>query len=1035
MFFHMRSLALAGRSLRRRVGLLGAGLGLLVLASHCGGYTQPTLPGPVITSFAAAKTVLSVGASTTLTADFSNGLGEVDDGVGPVMNNVPVTVTPAVTTTYTLTDSDASGAFQSRSVTIQVVAPPTVPVIVPPASVEPGLTGLEASVTPQDGCTYLWTINPSGGTITAGADSPTVTFSTAGYGQLTLSCTVTNLAGTTVKATPLTFLLGGPTIDSFAADPATITVGGSTVLAWSFSGGAGVITSPGGLNLPVSSTGSTSVTESPAATTTYTLTVTSVSKPSQVSTQEFTVTVVPAPSISLFGAAAGIIGTGATTQLNAVFDPGPGGSASVDNGAGAVQSGVAVTIGTLEHSTVFTLTVANAAGTATTATAKVLVGSLALLAGTASGQGSLDGALADARYRSPAGMVLDSGGNLLVADTLSHTVRMISPAGQVSTWAGLEGVPGNVDALGVAARFNLPVGLALDPNNGTVYVADSGNNSIRMIDTGGNVTTVPGTAAQFKHPTGVAAANVVTADNPNGSTVLFVADTGNDAIWQIQTSPGVTIKLLNGTVGVSGDQDDPNAAGTALFNAPAALVWDGTTTTTLYVADAGNNSIRQVAPTGMVTTVAGDPGGAAGSADTQAGGGGARFFDPQGLAVDGQGNLFIADTGNSTLRQMVLSGSAFTVTTVAGTAGTTGSANGSGGAALFNHPQGLAVGAAGNLDVADTGNATIRQLPTQPAVGAAITYSGTPDNPGPANGTGADAQFRQPCGAALDAAGNLYLADAANHIIRMVAADGTVSTLAGTAGKPGFSNSSGTGPADALFNRPTGVAVGVDNGNVYLVVADTGNNAIRKVLADGTVSTLAGDGTAGSADSVPGPARFNQPAGVALDPGGDVLVADQGNNALREILPDGTVSTLAGAFSAPAGVVVAPDGTTLYVADTGSATIRQWAGGAVTVLAGSAGLPGSVDGTGTEAQLDGPTAIALDPAGNLYVTNQGSSTVSLITPAGVVTTIIGSGVESWNNPGPLPALISPPYGIAVASATGNILITLDDAAMLVDFTK
>jgi sugar lactone lactonase YvrE len=1025
---------------------------LLVMAIRCGGYTAPAVPPPAITSFTAAKSPITAGTTTTLIPEFGNGLGTVDQGVGPVSDGVPVVVKPTATTTYTLTDSDAGGASETLSATVQVVPAPTA-VITVAAAVEPSLAGQQASVAAQAGCAYAWTINAEGGTITAGADGPTVTFTTAASGDLTLTCAVTNAAGTTETSAPLTLSLGGPEVTDFVADPEVIPAGSSSTLTFTFSGGTAVISSPGNPDLPVS-LGSTSVIVTPAVTTTYTFTVTD--HLGQPFTATATVTVLPEPTITSFAASPGpgIIGTGAGTELVAAFDAGPDGTATVDNGVGSVESGVPVATGELQHSTVFTLTVANAAGVqAPPATVRVLVGALAPLAGTPSGEGSQDGTLAAARYRAPAGMALDpASGNLYVLDSASSTLRQISPEGEVTTVAGLEGVPGSADGTGAEARFNHPLGLAVAPD-GILFVADSGSNTIRTVDPGaGTVTTVAGSAidpagaangegpaARFNHPTGIEV-------NGDGTTV-YVSDTGNHTIRAIDLGAGpYAVTTLTGDPGVPGNQDgDPSTP--AQFNAPAGLVLGPGGV--LYVADANNNSVRRVDLGGGVTTLAGGGPDAAGSMDGSFAD--ARFSNPQGITADPLGNtpyLYLTDTGNSTLRTLSLSDGS--VATLDGTAGLTGTSNGT--AALFNGPMGLAFGHGGNLYVADTGNATLREIPGLPEPGPVATYSGTPGSQGAQNGPGPAATLRQPRGAVLGASGNLYVADSGNHTIRKIAPGGTVSTLAGTAGSSGFLD--GPGLAGALFNQPTAVAAGVDaNGSDIVYVADTGNDAIRKVAADGTVSTLAGTGQPGAVDSASGPPQFNRPAGVALDASGNVLVADQGNNTLRQIAAaNGAVTTLAGtagvkgsadgaagpevSFNAPAGLAVAKNGT-LYVADYGNHTIRQLAAGQVSTLAGMAGNPGSVDGNGTAAQLNGPTGIALDTAGNLYVTNNGSSTVCVITPVSgaAVTTIMGSATVSGDVPGPLPAQLPPPYGIAVDPATGNIFITIDDAIMTVDFTK
>ena len=1005
----------------RRLRLLTT-LPLLVLAGFCacGGYTAPTLPRPVITSFTAGRSLISAGDSTTLTADFANGLAVIDQGVGPVGDDLPVTVRPLQTTTYTLTDRDASGAHAEQSVTVRVVPVPAQPEIRPPASVEPGMTGLTASVAEQAGCTYRWTLNAQGGVITDGAQGPLVTFNAAANGELVLFCTVTNAAGTAVRSNKLTFPLGGPTVADFAAEQPVITLGDATFLTFTFSGGTGVISAPGLPDLPVGST-DVSCKVQPAVTTTYTFTVTDSKGLKAVSDPAVTVTVVPEPSVRLFAASPDIIGTGAATRLFARFAAGPGGTAEVE-GLGPVADDGSIDTGTLEATTTFTLTVKNAAGKAAPPlTARVRVGSLARLAGVPTGEGSADGRAAAARYLGPAGVLQDVDGDLLVADTGNHTIRRIDPAGQVTTLAGKEGEAGTDDGVGAAARFNAPMGLALDPGTGDLLVADSGNHTIRRVTPGGEVTTLAGSAgvsgsdnglgaaARFDRPTGLAAAS-------GAGAVLYVADTGNATIRKVVIDTG-EVTTLAGAAGETGTQDGVDAR----FRAPAGLAWRQDTGQ-LYVADAGSNSIRKVDPgDGSVLTVAGDPAGGAGTVDGN--GTDARFDDPRGLVLDDANRLlYVADTGNSTLRRIALDD--LTVSLLAGAAQTPGSTDDP---ARFNLPEGIALDTDGNLLLVDTGNATLRSVTPE---GVVKTLSGTPGQEGA--GSGAAARFRMPRGAALDpASGALYLADQGNQLIRKVLPDGTVSTLAGVAGTAGSADGAGS----AQFNAPAAVALD-SRGN--LIVADQGNHTLRSVAPDGTVRTLAGAaGQAGAADSAgtgPAGARFNLPAGVAVDAQDNVYVADRGNHAIRRIRPDGTVTTLSSAFSAPEGLALAGDGSTLYVADAGDSTVRVLAGGQVTLLAGRANEPGSVDGTGSNARLDRPSAIALDADGRLFVACAGSSTVCVITPQGDVRTIIGDPALSGNAPGPLPARISQPHGIAVDRANGDIFVTIDDAVMKVDFT-
>jgi sugar lactone lactonase YvrE len=282
---------------------------------------------------------------------------------------------------------------------------------------------------------------------------------------------------------------------------------------------------------------------------------------------------------------------------------------------------------------------------------------------------------------------------------------------------------------------------------------------------------------------------------------------------------------------------------------------------------------------------------------------------------------------------------------------------------------------------------------TPPATAQAPPYGftnfvGLPGTRGAQDGTGNEARFESPAGVAFDPEGNLYVADAANNTIRRVTRAGVVTTFAGSAGVVGISDGDG---ADARFNSPSGVAVDSD-GNIY--VADTSNHTIRKLTPAGTVTTLAGSpGGMGSTDGVGGAARFNNPLGVAVDPAGNVYVADEGNHAVRKITPAGDVSTLVSGgagLMGPAGIAV--DGATnLYVVETGSHTIRKITpAGGVTILAGSPANEGSADGSGSDARFRWPWGITCDRAANLYVADYGNATIRRITPDGTVVTIAGT---------------------------------------------
>ena len=475
-----------------------------------------------------------------------------------------------------------------------------------------------------------------------------------------------------------------------------------------------------------------------------------------------------------------------------------------------------------------------------------------------------------------------------------------------------------------------------------------------------------GPTARFTNPNGVAA---------DRSGNLYVADTNNHTIRKI--APGGLVSTLAGSAGVIGSADGTGAA--AQFFYPSGVATDPAGN--VYVADRYNHTIRKITPAGVVTTLAGTAG-ISGSADGT--GTAAQFSHPKGVAVDNAGNLYVADSGNGTIRLITSAG---VVTTFAGTAGVSGSDDGTGSAAKFSGPNGVAVDARGNVYVADQHNNTIRQI--SPA-GIVTTLAGTAGNYGPAkDGTGAAAVFFYPGGLAVDALGNVYVADGcyanaldygftnisdfgefvpngANHTIRKIAPGGIVTTLAGASGQPGSAD--GTGPA-AQFKSPQGLTVDL-TGNVC--VADSWNHSIRQITPAGIVTTLAGTaGISGSADGATAAARFNFPMGVAVDGAGNAYVADAVNCTIRKITPAGIVTT----------------------------------------LAGTVGVAGQVDGTGPAARFNFPTRVAVDGAGNVYVSDTGNRAVRKITPAGAVTTLAVP-----------PGSLQNVGGIAV-DGTGNVYVT------------
>lgn len=316
------------------------------------------------------------------------------------------------------------------------------------------------------------------------------------------------------------------------------------------------------------------------------------------------------------------------------------------------------------------------------------------------------------------------------------------------------------------------------------------------------------------------------------------------------------------------------------------------------------------------------------------------------------------------------------VNTFAGS-GSQGAANGMGTAATFYRPSGVVVDAQGNIYIADAGNNLIRKI--TPA-GSVTTLAGS-GTAGSDNGTGTSASFKGPQGLAIDATGNLYVADVLNLLIRKISPTGVVTTLAGGA----TGSVDGTGTA-AGFSAPTSVAVDL-NGNVYVTDA----YSIRKITPAGVVSTVAGGPTAGSANGNGSAASFNLLVGIAIDLSGNLYVTDSGNNLIRKIS----------------------------------------AGGVVTTFAGS-GAKGSADGTGVAATFDTPIAITADAAGYVYVSDSAHH-IRAISPSGVVTTLAGTGVAGSANGAGTAATFSIPYGLAVGNGALFISDTFNNVIRVLSY--
>ncbi|MEO6993560.1 MAG: FG-GAP-like repeat-containing protein [Lacunisphaera sp.] len=646
--------------------------------------------------------------------------------------------------------------------------------------------------------------------------------------------------------------------------------------------------------------------------------------------------------------------------------------------------------------------------------------------------GSIDGAGSTALFNKPLGLATDAQGNVYVGDYLNHTIRKITPDGVVSTFAGSAGVQGSDDGARNAAHFSYPGGLAVD-RVGNVYVADTGNGTIRKISTSGEVNTVAGLAGNFGSNDGKG--NAARFNNPMGVALddvgnIYVADAGNNLIRRI--SPDGTVSTLAGSTVGSSDGSGP----TAHFNAPVAIAVGQTGT--LFIADSTNNMIRQSVSTtpvivsqpknlrvattyGATFTVRASgtsvlsyqwrKNGAnlSGAQESSYSIASALESDAGEYTVVVANNLGTAVSAPATLSVEP----AYNFSTFAGAKSNYGSVDGLGSSALFNGPYGLAIDSGGNLYVADSTNGTIRKVsPT----GLVTTLAGMAGTRSSTDGMRSQAGFDSPEGVAVDGAGTVYVADLGNNTVRKITAEGLVTTLAGTAGVEGSAD--GLGGA-ASFRQPADVTVDA-SGNVY--VADLGNSTVRKITPEGLVTTLAGlPGSKGNADGQGSAARFYSPMGLALDQSGNIWVSDRINNLIRKITPAGLVTTVAGlagggrrdsvdgmladaSFDYIGGLAVNAAGEVFVVeiGETGGTIRKITPDGFVLTVAGHRGGafggnhgigsndPTYNDGIGSAAGFAYPTGVAVDRSGNVYIADFGLFTLR----RGVANSPLNSGAIS-----------------------------------------
>jgi uncharacterized repeat protein (TIGR01451 family) len=619
----------------------------------------------------------------------------------------------------------------------------------------------------------------------------------------------------------------------------------------------------------------------------------------------------------------------------------------------------------------------------------------------------------------PQSVAADAAGNVFF--TTLNCVFKVDKYGVFTRVAGkstLTGYSGDGD-WATSAQLNTLKGIALD-TAGNLYIADSGSNVIRKVTADGIIATVAGTGTPGYSGDG-GRATAAQLNSPAGVAVdasgdLYIANTANRVVRKMAPNGTISTVVGNGTAGRSGDG---GPATSAQLTGPTGVAADSFGN--LYVAD---GSIRKVGADGTISTVT------ISDELTQSALVSGFQWRTLALAVDASGNLytsdsFYADLGFPTdgfsvgpycsVHETTRNG---VVTVVAGQGNCAYSGDGAAAGAALWTPQGVAVDASGNVYIADTGNGRVREvtagtITTIAGGGIAGGFSG---DGGPAT----DAQFGLG-GVGLDALGNLYLTDALNNRVRKVVADGTITTVAGN-GTAGYSGDGG--PATGAKLSSPSAANGDASGTLY--IADAGNNVVRKVSPNGTITTVAGNGKVGySGDGGPAvAAELNDPVSVAPDAFGNLYISDSRNNAVRKVAANGIITTVVAggqgtALAEPLQVATDTQGN-LYIADWLYDEIpKVTANGTLTTLL--------IDPTSGDA----PAGVAVDSLGNVYFAASLHNRVRKAAADGAIATIAGGDgpvySPGYSGDGGLgtSAKLNFPQSIAV-SGTGDVYIADQD---------
>ncbi len=735
------------------------------------------------------------------------------------------------------------------------------------------------------------------------------------------------------------------------------------------------------------------------------------------------------------------------------------------------------------------------------------------------GYGGDGGPATEAVFFTPSSLAVDKAGNVYVVDRNNNRVRRIDVSGTVSTVAGTgrQGTSGDGGPATDAQLFS-PSAIALDAD-GNILVASSSGHCVRKIDEGGTITTIAGTGEQGSSGDGGPAIEAK-LDRPNAIAVdgegnVYVAEHGSHRVRKISAVGVITTFAGNGVRGHGGDGGPATDAQLDFVNGLAVDAAGN-----VYMADMNQARVRRVDPSGMITTVVGT------GIRGWSGDGGpateARIATPAGIAVDSEGNLFVTEYWVGRIRKVDPDG---IITTIAGTSQQQSSGDmGPASRAGIDRPSAIAVGPSGNLYITEAFGNKIRilrpvaqqsaftltlgssgdevllavakngvvKIGDQPLLNGfevtardgskylisqnpagvivathipeqivavedrggnpILTPVGAPDGAyiidviggtghhgvGGDGGPATKAVFRTPDGVAVDAEGNAYVVDRNNSRVRRIDVSGLVSTIAGT-GRQGTSGDGGPAIDAQLFN-PSAIALDAD-GNI--LVASSGGHCVRKIDGAGMITTIAGTGEQGSSgDGGPAiEANLDGPNAIAVDGEGNVYVAEYGSHRVRKIDTAGIITAFAGTgvkghggdggratdakLDYVRGLAVDSAGN-VYLTDMNQARVRRVdSGGTIDTVVGTgaSGWSGD-DGPATKARIATPAGIAVDSEGSLFLTEFWAGRIRKVDPDGIITTVAGTGrQESTGDMGlAVEASLDRPSGIAIDSA-GNLYVT------------